>query len=91
MVPFGDFMNHHDKQANSYEVMNPKQHLRPDKHDKELKHNTYYNNEKFMNNYQQLFSEDEIKAYPNDIKGLRFNRENYHINLEKRSLKYWNE
>ena len=91
MVPFGDFMNHHDKDANSYEVVNTKQHLRPDKHDQQLKYNTYYNNEKFMNNYEHIFDEGETKAYPNDVKGLRFNRDNYLINQEKRSLKFWIE
>ena len=74
MVPFGDFQNHHDKDGNSYEIVCPSQHLRPDKHDKELKHNTYYNNEKFMNNYEHIFKEDQIKAYETDIKGLRFNK-----------------
>jgi len=34
MVPMGDNMNHHDKLGCSYEVINPRMHLRPDKHDK---------------------------------------------------------
>ena len=91
MIPFADFQNHHDQDGNSYEMVNTLQHLRPDKLDKELKFNTYYNNEKFMNNYEHIFSKDQIEAYKTDIKGLRFNRENFELNQEKRSLKCWNE
>ena len=56
MVPMGDFQNHHDKYANSYEIVNPLMHLRPDKMDKELENNTYFSMEKYMNNYELIFT-----------------------------------
>ena len=33
-----------------------------------------------MNNYEHIFKEDQIKAYETDIKGLRFNKQNFGIN-----------
>ena len=80
MVPLGDFMNHNDKEANNYEVINPRMHLRPDKQDTTIKNNTYFNQEKYMNNYELIFTKEEIESYPVDIQGGRFNRANFEIN-----------
>jgi hypothetical protein len=90
MVPMGDFQNHHDTLANSYEVVNPLMHLRPDKLDKELENNTYFSQEKFMNNYEPVFTKDETECYESDVKGHRFNKVAYENNEAKRTLTYWN-
>ena len=73
-------MNHNDKEANNYEVINPRMHLRPDKQDTTIKNNTYFNQEKYMNNYELIFTKEEIESYPVDIQGGRFNRANFEIN-----------
>jgi hypothetical protein len=90
MVPMGDFQNHHDKLANSYDIVNPLMHLHPDKMDTSLANNTYFSLEKYMNNYELVFTSVELECYSADIKG-RFNRDAYLKNEEKRSLEYWNK
>lgn len=82
MVPMADFHNHSDRAANSYQVINPKQHLRPDLLDKDLENNTYFTKEKYLNNYEHLFSAAEVEAHGAPIKGA-WDREAY---LRKEAL-----
>ena len=50
----------------------------------------YFTKDKFMNNYEEIFSEDEIRQTPYNIMG-RFNREQYKVNVEKYSLSNWKQ
>jgi len=47
MMPAADFQNHSDKDCNTYDVINTKEHLKHDLHDKTLPNNTYYTKGKF--------------------------------------------
>ena len=76
MIPMADNMNHVDVGASSYEVINPRRHLAPDRLDKTVENNTYFTSEKFLNNYELIFSKAEIECYEKDIKG-HFNRDAY--------------
>lgn len=80
MVPMGDFQNHSDKEANSYEMINLRQHLRPDVLDKTIPNNTYFSREKYLNNYELIFKPNDMKYYSNTIRGGAFNREAYVTN-----------
>jgi hypothetical protein len=71
-------------------MVNPLMHLRPDKMDKELENNTYFSMEKYMNNYELIFTKAELECYPTDIKGHRFNKIAYENNENKRTTAYWN-
>lgn len=88
MVPMGDFQNHSDKEANSYEMINLRQHLRPDLLDKTIANNTYFSREKYLNNYELIFKPNEMKYYANTIHGGAFNREAYQINEHRRTIEY---
>jgi len=88
MIPMADNMNHVDIGASSYEVINPRRHLAPDRLDKTVENNTYFTTEKFLNNYEMIFTNAEIDCYEKDIKG-HFNRDAYNRNLNKRKPEYW--
>ena len=88
MVPMGDNFNHSDSFSNSYEIINPLMHLRPDKKDLSIKNNTYFNSSKFMNDYSLVFNEVERECYSSDIKG-HFNRKAFLQNVEKRTEQAW--
>jgi len=91
MVPMGDTQNHSDKEANSYEMVNTKQHLRPDLLDKSIPNNTYFSREKYLNNYEPIFSQQDLQYYGDTIRGGAFNREAYLTNEERRTLSYQRE
>jgi hypothetical protein len=88
MIPMADNMNHVDFGASNYEVINTVRHIAADKHDTKLDNNTYFTTEKFLNNYEMVFTKDELKSYEKDIKG-HFNRDAYNRNLTKRTVDYW--
>lgn len=90
MIPMADNMNHQDIGASNYEVINPHKHLAPDRLDKNVENNTYFSQEKFLNNYEMIFSKAEIECYDKDIKG-HFNQDAYSRNLSKRKPDYWLE
>jgi len=48
MIPMADNMNHVDIGASSYEVINPRRHLAPDRLDKTVENNTYFTTKSFL-------------------------------------------
>lgn len=46
----------------------------------------YFTKEKFMNNYQVAFTEDQVTASPVNVLGGRFSKDNYTKNITKYSL-----
>ena len=64
MIPMADFQNHSDRQGNSYEVINTVRHVQPDLLDKEVANNTYFGHQKFLNNYELVFSPQDAENYP---------------------------
>jgi hypothetical protein len=51
-------------------------------------HSKYWTRDKFMNDYSELYSEEEIAKTPANIMG-RFNREVYRRNVVKYSMEAW--
>ena len=88
MVPIGDMINHHDKLGNTYHMVNPSMHLRPDRHDTTQPFNTYFNKIKYMSNFELLFTKVEIECYPSDIQG-KMNWNAFIANSYRRTLDTW--
>lgn len=83
MIPMADNLNHsHITVIN--ETVHRTLHIEGDQHTK------YWTRDKFMNDYSELYSHEEITKTPANIMG-RFNRETYRKNVLKYSLEAWQE
>jgi hypothetical protein len=84
MIPMADNLNHsHGTCVN--EVINIDYHIMYQPANKSVP-KVYFTKEKFMNNYQTAFTEEQVEKSPVNILGGRFSKENYQKNITKYSL-----
>lgn len=83
MIPMADNLNH-----SHISVINETIHL--DLQTKVDKSSKYFTKDKFMNDYSQLYNEEQIALYKQNVTGY-FNREKFNENVKKYSLENWKE